>query len=648
MKLNKVIRVSLILILMLFVLPFESNSQFLLTEASKPKKLINKDKSKSINRVVIPFIDDFSNYLDEPNNTLWVNSGAWVNTDYPIYPPTVGVVTFDALTDEGLLYPDANTTGFACDTLSSSYIRLDSAFVPSQTALNIQDSIYLSFFVQPSGGYGDLWAGIGSTPSKRDSLVLQFYSLNDDSWSTIWKIEGIKLDSIYARDSVYWIYVNIPITDIKYFNNSFRFRFLNFASLDDNSSYALVGNCDQWNVDYVYLNKDRTFDEQTIRDIAFVTPAYSLLKQYQTMPARQFRASDMGENLDINIVNLSNIPLNSIYKYEVFNSLNESVETYDGGFENIYPYIQTKEFQSSPNHAKPPINFTYSFDQTSWTWFDIIHTVKEGVGQDSRTSNDTIRFKQRFENYFAYDDATAENGFWIKPVRNSNLAVSFHLNAADTITAVDIYFNSTYEDANQKPFFLCIWNSLGQRPNDTIYRSNTYLTPTTEGLNQFARYILEHPVVLDTGEFFVSLETKNADYLNIGFDRNTDASLKIFGNWTNVWQQNTILKGSLMLRPYFGYEAAIGLRQVEDNNLNLSIYPNPTSSVFNINLSESNNTINNSDYEIRILNILGREVYRGKFKTQINVSNLPNGVYILSVINKVTHKAKQEKLIIQK
>lgn len=648
MKLNKVIGAIIIMVFMLFVLSHESKAQFLLTEASKPKNLINKYKHKNINRIALPFIDDFSNYIEQPDNSLWVNYGAWVNTAYPIYPPSVGVVTFDALNDDGLLYSDANTTGFACDTLYSCFIRLDSAFLPSQTALTPQDSIYLSFFVQPSGGYGHLWESIGSTPSKKDSLVLQFYSLNEDSWSTIWKTEGIKLDSIYARDSVYWIYVNIPITDIKYFNNSFRFRFLNFASLDDNSSYAYVGNCDQWNVDYVYLNKDRTFDEKTMRDIAFVNPAYSLLKEYQAMPANQFRASDMGENLNINIVNLSDIPLNSNYRYEVFNSLNASVETYDGGFENIYPYIQTREFQSSPNHAKPPINFAYSFDQTSWTWFDIIHTVKEGVGQDSRTSNDTIRFTQKFENYFAYDDGSAENGFGIEPVRNSNLAVSFHLNASDTITAVDIYFNSTFHNANQKPFFLCIWNSVGQRPNDTLYRSNAYLTPTTEGLNQFTRYTLDYPVILDTGEFFVSIQTKNADYLNIGFDRNTDASSKIFGNWTNIWQQNTIFKGSLMLRPYFGNKATIGLKEIKDNDLSLSIYPNPTNSFFNINLSENKKIINSSDYEIRILNILGKEVYRSSFKTQINVSNLPNGVYVLSIINKTTHQTKQEKLIIQK
>lgn len=636
-----------IILSVLTVIPFLANSQFRLTEAGKQKGVNEKNITKNISSIVLPFIEDFSNYRDIPNPNLWENSGVWVNFDYPVFPPTVGVVTFDALDSQGQLYQGANTTGFPADTLTSCKIRLDSILLPTPTKLNPQDSIYLSFYVQPGGGIGDIWDNIGATPAKKDSLVLQFYSISQNTWHNVWKIEGLRVDSIFAKDSTYWVFINIPIVDTIYFNSEFRFRFLNFASLSNNPSYAYVDNCDHWHLDYIYLNKDRRYDDRAIRDIAFVNPARSLLKEYQAMPALQFSEEDMGDSLSIKIINLSDIALSSQYNYYVFNSFGAEVASYNGGFENIYPYIQTKNFQTSPNHANPPINFSYSLNPNQWETFDVVHIVKEGVGQDSRTSNDTISFKQVFENYFAYDDASAENGFGIEPITVSNLALGFNLRVPDTLTAVDIYFNSTYQDANQKPFYLCVWNSLGGKPNDSIYRSHTYLTPTTEGLNQYTRYYLDSPLVIPEGEFFVSLQTKYSDYLNLGFDRNTDCSSKMFGNWSNSWEPNTLFKGSLMIRPYFGYKALIGLEEVEKEELNFSIYPNPTNSTVNLKINNSNN-FHNTNYKIRIINMLGKEVYSSAFKTQIDVSALSNGVYILYIIDTKTHQTKQEKLIIQK
>lgn len=645
MKLNSFL---FILVLLFALSPFEGKSQFKLSYASKANNTLNNSKTKTIGRITLPFIDDFSNYSDKPDISLWENGGAWVNSDFPFLPPTVGVVTLDALDSYGILYSGANTTGFACDTISSCNIRLDSILLPSRIGLKPSDSIFLSFFFQPGGGYGPLWESVGSTPSRKDSLVLQFYCLTENSWNTVWKTEGLSIDSIYRADSVYWKYVNIPILEQKYFNNSFRFRFLNFSSLDNNPSYSYVGNCDQWHIDYVYLNKDRTYNEKTMRDIAFVNPASSLLKEYQAMPARQFTAEDMKDTLSIKIVNLSDIALNSIYKYDVFNSNGTNVHSYNGGFENIYPYITTKEFQTSPTHASPPVGFAYEFDGNFWTRFNIVHTVKEGVGQDSREENDTIRFSQVFENYFAYDDGTAENGFGIEPIKSSNLAVGFKLNVPDTLTAVDIYFNSTYNQANQKPFYLCVWNSYNGKPYDSIYRSSTYLTPTTDGLNQFTRYYLDKPLIISAEDFFVSIQTKNNDYMNIGFDRNTNSQTKIFGNWANSWEENTIFNGSLMIRPYFGYKAKIGLTDIEKENINLRIYPNPSNGIININLEKDNSESFYSDYELRIINMLGKEVYSSDYKNQINVSNLNNGVYLISIINKKTNQTKQEKIIIQK
>ena len=216
MTLNKNIKYCFLLIILFVLLPFAGQSQFKLTDAYPINNNTINKKSKSINRISLPFIDDFSNYLDIPNPSLWENSGAWVNTDYPFLPPTIGVLTLDALNSEGQLYSLANSTGFSADTISSCYIRLDSTLVPNKIPLTPEDSIFLSFYVQPGGGYGPIWESKKKKKKKKDSLVLQFYSKEDNIWNSVWKTQGLSIDSIYAKDSVYWLYVNIPITESKY------------------------------------------------------------------------------------------------------------------------------------------------------------------------------------------------------------------------------------------------------------------------------------------------------------------------------------------------------------------------------------------------------------------------------------------------
>ncbi len=73
-----------------------------------------------------------------------------------------------------------------------------------------------------------------------------------------------------------------------------------------------------------------------------------------------------------------------------------------------------------------------------------------------------------------------------------------------------------------------------------------------------------------------------------------------------------------------------GIEQLAANNNQLSIYPNPTSNQLTIINKQS------SISEIRVTNIMGQVIYtftlpQGQFSTQINVSDLPSGLYFVSV-----------------
>ena len=573
--------------------------------------------------VFLPFLDDFSSYTGVPDKNLWEGENCFVNTSYQFLPPSVGVITLDVIDKYGKLYDNASIYTFNADTLSSVKIRLDSLRAPIAKKLSVADSVYLSFFIQPGGGAGQMWERIGTSPSSKDSITVEFYDVQNNSWERVWTMRGTDCQTIYNEDSTYYRYVMIKIEDEKFFNKDFRFRFMTYSTLDNNPSLQYISNCDEWNIDYVYLDYNRTFEGNTYRDIAFVNPAHSFLKKYQAMPFNQYRPNEMKDSLDMKIINLYSDALSSHYEYMVEDSNQNLIGSYDGGFENIYPYSTTKEYQTSANHAKPPVAFSYPL-MNKPTTYTCTHIVKEGVGNDNIHFNDTVRFSQKFANYFAYDDGTAENGFGVEPIKNSNLAVGYFLNQRDTIYAVDIYFNHTYQNSNIKPFYICLWNSTEDSlPKQKIYQTEK-LTPVVDSLNKFIRYNLETPQVMDSGEFFVSVEVKNADYLNLGFDQNNDASMYTFSKVANQWNAS-FNYGSVMMRPCFGYKT-IGIESIETEQY--SFYPNPASDYISVSATNS---------EVTIFDIAGRKLLNSKANSVIDVSGLGNGVYILR-INNTNHK----------
>ena len=142
------------------------------------------------------------------------------------------------------------------------------------------------------------------------------------------------------------------------------------------------------------------------------------------------------------------------------------------------------------------------------------------------------------------------------------LAVDFPLRHADTLTAVDLYFNRTYGDENADiRFRLTVWDDAGGVPGNIIYQDSELRRPRFEGLNRYVRYPLEQAVPVEAGTLYVGLEQTSADFLNLGFDRGRDASAHIH-YLTGVEWQTSILRGALMLRACFGQSALVSIDPV--------------------------------------------------------------------------------------
>jgi hypothetical protein len=672
----------------------QSNS---ILEKLQQNSFSKSNQTHQYTAVTLPFVDDFSIQTTFPDSAKWINNQVFINNDYAYRPLTIGVATFDALDGFGKIYSTAQSTAFAADTLTSRPIRLDSIFNPTQRAITLADSVYFSFYYQPGGGIGQPWELRGDKPELGDSLLLEFgyftgnfvysyseyqpqiltsymnlgdsiqsqcypelwlkashvYQANDtmmvacDSvlvremvWSKVWGAGGSSLKQMYDSTGKYFKQVMIPVTNINYLNAGFQFRFRNIASMGNNTLPGWLGNVDQWNIDYVKLNINRSASDTLLKDVAFACSAPTTLKNYQLMPWTQFKGNQTAEltdSLSILLTNLDNIVKNTSYTYEATTATGGSIYIYNGGSFNIDPY-DLSGYQTYQPHARPPIKFTYPEDAQDSASFLITHTFKEAGGADQRNENDTIRFAQNFYNFYAYDDGTAENGFGLSPA-GSRLAYKFSLNNSDTLRAVNMFFNRTLDNSNVQYFWLTIWNEIGGKPGNVIYEQNNMRPVFGDSLNQYITYELNQPLAL-SGAFYIGWRQTTADNLNVGFDRNNNVSSKIFFNTGSAWE-NTFYTGALMMRPVLGKKYS-GVQIEENSKINITIYPNPNSGDFFI----ANFPETQTNLTYKIIDITGRFVAQNQLQ-HTNEIHLQSGVYLIQVMDK-NQMIYNQKLIISK
>ena len=626
---------KIFILLIILIIPAMSFGQEIISRLSTNpviKANHNNMKAKSSKNVMlsIPFFDDFSGSSIYPNDSLWADKYVYINSEFPYMPPTIGVATFDALNDTGAVYPSANSFNFSADSLTSNPIRLDSVFGSVNTALRKSDSIYLSFFYQPEGD-----TTYGVAPENGDSLVLEFYSPTTNQWNQVWSDTGSTLQQFHNRYHTWFRQVLIPITDsVNYYQKGFRFRFYNFASIITNPlpSWA-SGNIDIWNLDYVYLNKNRSRADTLYKDVAFVNPAPSMLKNYYEMPWSQYKVDTTAEMKDslrhVLIRNLDTVTYNTTYTYNVREIGNSWNYTYNGGSYNLLPL----SIQNYSYHATPAVGFNFPSNSSDSAEFTITHIVKEGLNGDSHRQNDTSIFYQKFYNYYAYDDGVPESGFGLSPAF-SMLAYKFKLNHPDTLRAVEMFFNQTLNNANQQYFNLTVWNDANGYPGDTLCQIKNVRPLFADSLNKYIRYRIDNRNVIVSGTFYVGWKQLTDDLLNIGFDLSNDEHDKIFYNLNDGsgWV-NSKYPGALMMRPVLGKTLPLvaGINEIKYKTNEIKVFPNPTSgNDVTIDIPEMKNQ-DASKYTIQLFDMLGNEVYTSSFTKNINVPNLQNGIYILSV-----------------
>lgn len=586
-----------------------------------PQKL-NKNINNLQDTVSLPFFDDFSKPAIYPDSNLWGDNNAFVNTGYNSYsgnelldttrshnPPTIGIATLDAIDAHGNIYNHLQP-GIAsvADTLTSKPINLN--FLPG-------DSVYLSFQYQPTSN------NIGNAPETNDSLLLEFYSPVDSSWYNIWYTLG-SADKTYRK-------VMLPITDTFFLKKGFKFRFKNYVTLGSNYEPSWLSNCDQWNLDFILLDKNRHYNDTFFEEIAMLYPIKSILKNsLESMPWKHFKAagsSMISTTLTMifrNIGKTINPSVNHIARIKDLSGVMPPYQTYNA-IENASP---------DKIHFWP-VTFTYPFYTTAIdsAEFEIKCYIDPAL-PTPYLSNDTTYYHQKFYNYYAYDDGTAEAGYGLsgEGAMNSKMAVKYKCYKKDTLRGVDIFFNNTMDNyTGSKYFYLNVWNDAGGHPGDTI-RCQMGQKPHFDGLNEFHMYIFDNPVIIDSGTTFYvgEMQTTN-DMLNIGFDRNRDTHENIYYSISGTWVQSAY-SGTLMIRPLFG--SPLPKSSSSENNLlinaSFEIYPNPASDKLNITYPDD---FSIEKSKVTISDIYGKTLYVNLFSNTIDVAYLSPGIYFLTIID---------------
>lgn len=585
-----------------FLISFSLVSQEVITDLAhnpylKNFKFTHKNSKSSLS---LPFIDDFSYDSNIVSSDLWQYSTVYVNRTYPINPPTIGVITFDGLDENGFARDFSSNSSEPSDTLLSKKIDLSSV-----------SSAYFLFFFQAKG--------LGDAPEPLDKLILEFK--NDSlQWETVWISEDTILEDFTKVIKV--------INQNRFLFDEFQFRFVNYATVS--------GNFDHWHVDYIKIDELQSVaDTLQLNDASFVYSSPSFLKRYQEMPWSHFlnnEADELKDSIDILLRN-NDAASNIDYQFNVFNNGNQ-VYHYPliGVSRNVtvldYDQVGNFSFTDPPILIQSNIFTSFEIDSASFLVENIL-----GTNSSDNKLNDTLFYVQNFHSHFAYDDGTAESAYGIN-VSGAQIAYEFKLNRPDTLRAIQMYFPQMLDSVNDIPFKLTVWDDLSSTGN-ILYQQEVFPYHTQNG--NYYTYLIDEPFKL-VGTFYVGWEQSTEDLLNIGLDKNNVSNSYMFYNIGSGWNQSSYL-GSWMIRPVLSMKPIVS--SVDYVSFDTKIYPNPVDTYCFVKTSENNCIIK----VFSVHGVMQKQIFSKNSLTKLDLKDFSSGIYFIEILQ--NNKREYKKIILQ-
>lgn len=542
----------------------------------------------------------FFTSINDPSK-IWMESEAYHNYSMAVSPWSLGVATFDGLDESGYPYAIGTTTSGYADHLTSKAIDM--------SAVTAGDSVYFSFLYQPQG--------FGDEPETTDSLILEFYAKDLGEWNWIWSTSGGPVEGFKHQ--------HIRIDNSDYFKDGFKFRFKNYGGLS--------GSLDHFHIDYVNLRTLSGYQDTVIHDFAFVYPIHTLLETFTSVPWDHYKNNPIGKmSSEVKVVvrNSDNVPENE-------QDGSTKIE-YSGVTEGNFVLLESLLNNSDLNYL-PWTEYTSlhdfsggdRFDETKPGIAEEFDIVSEATHQNSNfTLNDSTHSKQYFQNYYSYDDGTAEAAYG-PTGSQSRLAIQYTAYEDDSLIGVMMHFVPTVQDVSDKLFLLTVWEDNGGEPGAVLYEDELFFPRQPvykSSRNGFYTYYLKDTVRLPiAGTFYVGWRQFDAERLGVGLDRNIINNNHTFYSVDGgaSWNGSNI-EGSVMIRPVFStsYNVVLGVEDKAKEVFEATIYPNPTNGILNVRL-------NSGEFNgLEVYSIQG-QLIQSSNEPKVDISDAPSGVYFIKL-----------------
>ena len=474
------------------------------------------------------------------------------------------MASLDGLNAKGYPYQGTvTTTNYGpTDTLTTQAIDL-SGYAPGS-------NVYLSFGWQ-SGSIVGAPNPNGSGHSV--SLELQFLDVGAGRWRSQWIQNSTGQTTPFRQRTQ-------AITDPRYFNTGFQFRFL--ATGDRTTGR------DVWSVDYVLLDANRTAADTTYLDIATTTGLNSPLRRFTAMPWWQFNAAtstELADTLKVGIINLTTGNPTPITWTGLVRDSASGVPR--GALATARPPLAATvpRRDSVWGSAHPPILAPLAGPQT--LRYNLALTTFP-TGSNPRTlPNDTLRRDVAFRNYYAYDDGSPESftGISSGATTYEYLAQRFVLNEPDQVLGLrlaPVFFDGA---APGRSITIFAWaDSMGYPSR----RLGTAVAAVPNPLPNRQTFVtIDFPVSIPvTGAFFLGYGQPRQTSAAIGIDLNNprlpnSLFVTLNGVWQPVYAVSTpgsligFQRGAPMLRAVMTHNQRISATRTGAATVAFSLYPNP-------------------------------------------------------------------------
>ena len=524
----------------------------------------------------LPFFDDFITPLEGvPNPLKWLpTGGAFVSNRLALLPLTRGAATLDGLRANGRSYSGQITSpNGALDSLMSQPIDLSS--------LGTGDQVFLSFAWQAGSVVGVPGSGTPSNPVRLELFV----KTNTGDWESKWFYNAVRQRTGFRQQV-------IDLNQIKYLHGNFQLMFVASGNTSDNS--------DSFSVDYVLLDRGRTrgLTDTTYTDVATGAglagglPTGGLrspLRRFTAMPVWQYNAassstSELNPRLGVNVSNLSGTaaPLS----LDVLGTVRDltagaaigswlQASTLIAGNSRQSPITGSAASQPLPVSATPKrLRYTLALNSRE--------TVPRTL------ANDTIFRDVELNNYYAYDDGSAENITNLLPYatgQQSAFAYRFDLNQPDYVRGLRLVPVFTASDAGSRSVTISVWEEgKNGLPADAAKSSKTYTIPASYPIGwEYFQVDFDQPVPV-SGSFYVGFsQPSNGRTLHYGLDLNGTFPARHFfrrdnaGIWdtANFQPSGAMQRGAIMMRPVMTNNIITASALATESAV-FALYPNPT------------------------------------------------------------------------